>query len=102
MSGGRLVREIGRLDVDMVWLWIFIKLDCLNIRAILQGGLHDPMHPIHDATVSRQDDGVRQIRFIHQPQVIHGLPAGQMCFPLLTPVGFVELANRVQRDGPAR
>jgi hypothetical protein len=54
------------------------------------------MHPVHHTTVEPEDDRMRQIHFLNQPNVIHHPPN---CWPLkliIEPIDGVDLLDRCQ------
>jgi hypothetical protein len=87
------VRQIVRVDADIVRLRVLNKADSFDLATPLEEGFADAMHPIHDAAVAGQDNRKFEVTFKHQARVADYLAAGQFLRRFSSPIWFIEFGD---------
>jgi hypothetical protein len=99
--GSFLIREFVRISPDIIRVGIVSKLNGLNGGSSRQHGPGYTVHAIHDAPVSRNNDGKAQIRLSYQADVIDNTLPRQGTF-VLGAEWFVKFSDGSQWDMNAR
>jgi len=65
-----VIRKLIRIDVNVIWLRVSGKPDCINGSPPGQQSFDDTMHAIHHAALGREDDREAQIRRFNEPNML--------------------------------
>jgi hypothetical protein len=66
------------MNSDVIRRWVIRvirELDSLDVLATFQESFADPMHSIHDASVTRKDDRIGEITIEHKADMLNDLTA---------------------------
>ena len=64
-----VIRKLIRIHVNVIWLRVSGKPDCINGSPSGQQSFDDTMHAIHHAALGREDDREAQIRRFNEPNM---------------------------------
>src|SRR4030095_7057546 len=74
-----VIRKLTRMHVNVIWLRVSGKPDCINGSLAVQQSFDHTMHAIHHTAVGREDDRETQIRRLNEPNMLdHRSPTGRL------------------------